>query len=209
MCCRNYETASKRFLRSPLLPRTDGFVIYVKTPFNHDTPWISRLWSSGVVRECVCVYLAALAGNAAVVVTRGLVTTHHTWLILFEVAGDVPWERGKPGQTIWHVLTSLIQHWNPAHTESTSPSGHITAPQQLHTLSPLITTAAGWEERHHPSPRNDETQHSPSFRCPMWLYWFFLADNKLSTGALKGSWGKIIRWSIVGVFLSFPVSCFL
>lgn len=35
-------------------------------------------------------YLAALAGNAAVVVTRGLVTTHHTWLILFEVAGDIP-----------------------------------------------------------------------------------------------------------------------
>lgn len=41
---------------------------------------------------CVCAraYLAALAGNAAVVVTCGLVATHHTWLILFEVAGDVP-----------------------------------------------------------------------------------------------------------------------
>lgn len=39
---------------------------------------------------CVRAYLAALAGNAAVVVTCGLVTTHHTWLILFEVAGDVP-----------------------------------------------------------------------------------------------------------------------
>lgn len=38
----------------------------------------------------LCVYLAALAGNAAVVVTRGLVATHHTWLILFEVAGNVP-----------------------------------------------------------------------------------------------------------------------
>lgn len=41
-------------------------------------------------RECLCAYLAALAGNAAVVVTCGLVATHHAWLILFEVAGDVP-----------------------------------------------------------------------------------------------------------------------
>lgn len=40
-------------------------------------------------------YLAALAGNAAVVVTRGLVGTHHTWLILFEVAGYVPWGEDK------------------------------------------------------------------------------------------------------------------
>lgn len=47
---------------------------------------MNLLWAS----LGLCVYLAALAGNAAVVVTRGLVTTHHTWLILFEVAGNVP-----------------------------------------------------------------------------------------------------------------------
>lgn len=47
---------------------------------------MNLLWAS----LGLCVYLAALAGNAAVVVTRGLVATHHTWLILFEVAGNVP-----------------------------------------------------------------------------------------------------------------------
>lgn len=50
---------------------------------------MNLLWAS----LGLCVYLAALAGNAAVVVTRGLVATHHTWLILFEVAGNVPWKR--------------------------------------------------------------------------------------------------------------------
>ncbi len=53
-------------------------------------PGVSKTLGMCVLCVCVCVYLAALAGNAAVVVTRGLVTTHHTWLILFEVAGNVP-----------------------------------------------------------------------------------------------------------------------
>lgn len=51
----------------------------------------TRPWSR------VHAHLAALAGNAAVMVTGGLVATHHTWLILFEVAGYVPWERGRGG----------------------------------------------------------------------------------------------------------------
>lgn len=40
-------------------------------------------------------HLAALAGNAAIMVTCGLVATHHTRLILFEVAGYVPWGGGR------------------------------------------------------------------------------------------------------------------
>ena len=38
-----------------------------------------------------CVsHLAALTGDAAVMVASGLVSTHHTRFILFQIAGDVP-----------------------------------------------------------------------------------------------------------------------
>lgn len=53
-------------------------------------PGVSKTLGLCVLCVGVCVHLAALAGNAAVVVTCGLVATHHTWLILFEVAGNVP-----------------------------------------------------------------------------------------------------------------------
>lgn len=39
------------------------------------------------------MYLAALTGDAAVVVPSRLVPTHYTWLVLLQVAGDVPWNR--------------------------------------------------------------------------------------------------------------------
>lgn len=51
------------------------------------------------VPPCVCevrnveLYLAAFTGDAAVVVPSGLVPTHHTGLILLQVAGDVPCNR--------------------------------------------------------------------------------------------------------------------
>lgn len=39
------------------------------------------------------LYLAALTRDAAVVVAGRFIPAHHTWLILFQVAGDVPWNR--------------------------------------------------------------------------------------------------------------------
>lgn len=51
------------------------------------------------VPPCFCevrnvgLYLAAFTGDAAVVVPSGLVPTHHTGLILLQVAGDVPCNR--------------------------------------------------------------------------------------------------------------------
>lgn len=61
----------------------------IKLSFLAAIMWVMNLLCASL-GLCVCVYLAALAGNAAVVVTCGLVATHHTWLILFEVAGNVP-----------------------------------------------------------------------------------------------------------------------
>lgn len=40
-------------------------------------------------------YLTALAGDAAVVIAGRFVPTHHTWLILLQIAGDVPYHTQK------------------------------------------------------------------------------------------------------------------
>lgn len=71
----------------------------------------------------VCVYLATLTGNAAVVVACGLVATHHARLILLQVAGDVPWHTKRAHQPIhrqtldsprsmhFHPLTTCPTRW--------------------------------------------------------------------------------------------------
>lgn len=40
-------------------------------------------------------YLAAFTGDTAVVIASCFVSTHHTWLILLQVAGDIPYNTKK------------------------------------------------------------------------------------------------------------------